>query len=138
AYLPPAMCASAPSSACRRRSARERWSSSTCTSISRSSNRLRSSHRYGSLSTMHRLCYHLPLRCPATRGDTTMRLAVLSDIHGNLIALEAALADLARVGAVDKLWVLGDLAAIGPRPGDCLQRVRQLVDDFGKDNVSLL
>lgn len=67
-----------------------------------------------------------------------MRLAVLSDIHGNLIALEAALKDLARVGTVDKLWILGDFVAMGPRPGDCIQRTRQLVDDFGKDNVTLL
>lgn len=67
-----------------------------------------------------------------------MRLAVLSDFHGNLIALEAALADLAGAGTVDRLWILGDLAAVGPRAAECIQRTRQLVDDFGKDNVSLL
>ncbi|MEL6273349.1 MAG: metallophosphoesterase family protein, partial [Chloroflexota bacterium] len=41
-----------------------------------------------------------------------MKLAVISDIHGNLHALDAVLQDLESVGA-DKTWVLGDLAAHG-------------------------
>lgn len=62
-----------------------------------------------------------------------MRLAVLSDIHGNLVALEAALADMASVGAIDLTWCLGDLAAFGPRPAECVQRVRALAEaDEGK------
>lgn len=55
-----------------------------------------------------------------------MKLAVLSDIHGNLTALEAALADLESVGEVDMTWVLGDLAAFGPRPAECTRRIREL------------
>lgn len=55
-----------------------------------------------------------------------MRLAVLSDIHGNLTALEAALADLAAAGGADVTWVLGDLAAGGPRPAECIRRIREL------------
>ncbi|MBX3061860.1 MAG: metallophosphoesterase family protein [Anaerolineae bacterium] len=55
-----------------------------------------------------------------------MRLAVLSDIHGNLLALEAALNDLATAGGADKVWVLGDLCAFGPRPQESLQRLRDL------------
>lgn len=55
-----------------------------------------------------------------------MRLAVLADIHGNLLALDAVLADLAAQGGADKLWVLGDLAASGPRPSECIQRLRGL------------
>jgi predicted phosphodiesterase len=39
------------------------------------------------------------------------RLAVLSDIHGNLMALEAILADVEARGAPDVIWVLGDLVA---------------------------
>lgn len=38
-----------------------------------------------------------------------MRLAILSDIHGNSIALDAVLADIATTGEVDEYWVLGDL-----------------------------
>ena len=67
-----------------------------------------------------------------------MRLAVMSDIHGNLTAFEAALADLEAVGAPDKLWVLGDLAAFGPCPAECIQRTQSLVDTYGKDNVRLI
>ncbi len=54
------------------------------------------------------------------------RLAVLSDIHGNLLALEAVLRDLDAAGGADKTWILGDLCAFGPRPVECLQRVRDL------------
>jgi predicted phosphodiesterase len=52
-----------------------------------------------------------------------MRIAVLSDVHGNLVALDAALAD---AGGVDAHWVLGDLVAHGPRPAECVRRVREL------------
>ncbi|MEE8391816.1 MAG: metallophosphoesterase [Anaerolineae bacterium] len=48
------------------------------------------------------------------------RLAVLSDVHGNLLALEAVLADVAAQGVPDATWVLGDLAAFCPWPLDWL------------------
>lgn len=44
------------------------------------------------------------------------KLAVLSDIHGNSIALKAVLADVAKQGGVDYVIVLGDLAVFGPDP----------------------
>jgi len=55
-----------------------------------------------------------------------MRLAVLSDIHGNLAALEAVLADLESSGGADLTWCLGDLAAFGARPSECVTRIRNL------------
>lgn len=55
-----------------------------------------------------------------------MRLAVLSDVHGNLAALDAVLADIAAQGAPDLYWVLGDLALFGPRPSETLARLRAL------------
>jgi predicted phosphodiesterase len=55
-----------------------------------------------------------------------MRLAVIADIHGNLLALEAVLADIAANGAPDKLWVLGDLALRGSRPAECLSLLQAL------------
>src|SRR5262249_49786772 len=58
-----------------------------------------------------------------------MRLAVFSDIHGNLVAFEAALADLEALGGADRIWILGDLAAYGPRPAECIRRVKELVGD---------
>jgi len=54
-----------------------------------------------------------------------MRIAVLSDIHGNLAALDAVLRD-ARDEAVSAYWVLGDLVAYGPRPAEVVERVRAL------------
>jgi putative phosphoesterase len=55
-----------------------------------------------------------------------MRLAILSDIHGNLPALQAVLADLEAQGGADKIWVLGDLAAFGAQPAECIQILRDL------------
>jgi predicted phosphodiesterase len=52
------------------------------------------------------------------------RLALLSDVHGNLLALEAVLADVATRGAPDATWVLGDLAAFCPWPTETLARLR--------------
>jgi predicted phosphodiesterase len=55
-----------------------------------------------------------------------MRLAVLSDIHGNLLALEAVLSDIRERGAPDAYWILGDLAAFCPWPVETLDRLREL------------
>jgi len=55
-----------------------------------------------------------------------MRVAVLSDIHGNSIALDAVLRDVAAQGGVDGWWLLGDLAAIGFDPLGVLGRVAAL------------
>lgn len=55
-----------------------------------------------------------------------MRLAILSDVHGNPIALRAVLDDVARAGGVDGYWVLGDFAAIGPDPAAALELVEGL------------
>ena len=57
-----------------------------------------------------------------------LRLAVLGDIHGNLGALEAALADIKR-HKPDRLVITGDLTYNGPRPAESLERVRALESD---------
>jgi predicted phosphodiesterase len=54
-----------------------------------------------------------------------MRLGVISDVHGNDVALRAVLDDAARRG-VDRWWVLGDLVLSGPRPAEVLERLRSL------------
>jgi uncharacterized protein (TIGR02996 family) len=46
--------------------------------------------------------------------------AILSDIHGNLEALEAVLADAARHGATE-VYCLGDVVGYGPNPMECLE-----------------
>lgn len=50
-----------------------------------------------------------------------MRLAVLSDIHSNLPALEAVLEAIA---PFDQLWVLGDIVGYGPHPDGVVERLR--------------
>src|SRR3990172_1305498 len=52
-----------------------------------------------------------------------MRILIISDIHANLTALEAVIAD---AGEIDAAWCLGDLVGYGPDPNECIQRVRQL------------
>ncbi len=54
-----------------------------------------------------------------------MRVAIFSDVHGNLSGLEAVLADVER-HAPDLVVFAGDLCLMGPRPAECLRRVRQL------------
>ena len=53
-----------------------------------------------------------------------MRLAILADIHGNLPALEAVLADIAR-REVEGMLHLGDLVGYGPHPEEVVARVRE-------------
>ena len=55
----------------------------------------------------------------------TPRLALVSDIHGNVSALEAALAEIERA-APDRIVVLGDLVLNGPRPVEAVDRVMEL------------
>lgn len=52
-----------------------------------------------------------------------MRLALLSDIHGNLPALEAVLAEVEASG-VDEAWCLGDVVGYGAQPNECTALVR--------------
>lgn len=50
-----------------------------------------------------------------------MRIAVLSDIHSNLVALDAVLGSL---GTVDAVWHLGDMVGYGPEPDGVVERMR--------------
>jgi putative phosphoesterase len=54
-----------------------------------------------------------------------MRIGLISDIHGNLFALDAVLAELDRE-SLDDLICLGDVAALGPEPGAVLARLQAL------------
>jgi putative phosphoesterase len=49
-----------------------------------------------------------------------MRIALISDLHGNIVSLEATLADIDRRG-VDEIVCLGDVATLGPRPNDVIE-----------------
>lgn len=50
--------------------------------------------------------------------------AIISDIHGNLTALEAVLRDIDGVG-VEEIWCLGDIVGYGPQPLECLRVARE-------------
>ncbi len=52
----------------------------------------------------------------------SMRIAIISDIHGNREALDAALDDIFRRG-VDVIVCLGDIVGYGPDPGYCIERI---------------
>ena len=54
-----------------------------------------------------------------------MRVAIVSDIHGNLVGLDACLADLASQGGADVLVAAGDLCMDGPRPKKVLLRLQE-------------
>jgi predicted phosphodiesterase len=52
-----------------------------------------------------------------------MRIAVISDIHANLVAFEAV---LEACQPYDVVWCLGDVIGYGPRPHECIQLLRSL------------
>lgn len=54
-----------------------------------------------------------------------MRIALISDIHGNCFALDAVLADL-RAQSIDQIICLGDAIQGGPQPAETVQRLREL------------
>lgn len=59
-----------------------------------------------------------------------MRIALLSDIHGNKLALEAVLADIEARGGVDTYWILGDFSSLGYDPVGVLERITNLPNVF--------
>jgi diadenosine tetraphosphatase ApaH/serine/threonine PP2A family protein phosphatase len=60
-------------------------------------------------------------------------LGLLYDVHGNLPALEAVLADAARAG-VDRWLLGGDYALFGPQPAATVERLRELDADWVRGN----
>jgi putative phosphoesterase len=52
-----------------------------------------------------------------------MRIAIFSDIHGNMPALEAVLDDIARQ-TFDRVYCLGDLVGYGASPNEVIERIR--------------
>jgi len=52
-----------------------------------------------------------------------MKVLVISDVHANLVALDAVLAD---AGQVDAVWNLGDTVGYGPKPRECLDKMVDL------------
>src|SRR4051812_8546694 len=59
------------------------------------------------------------------KGTAMRSILIVTDIHGNLDALDAVIAD---VGAAERIWCLGDTVGYGPEPGACLAWVRAHCD----------
>jgi predicted phosphodiesterase len=60
-----------------------------------------------------------------------MRVLVVSDVHSNLPALDAVLAD---AGSVDAVWQLGDVVGYGPEPNAVIARLREAGADGVRGN----
>lgn len=63
-----------------------------------------------------------------------MKVAFISDIHGNAVALDAVLHDIKKK-EVDKIYVLGDICYRGPEPKRSLELVRSLHTEVIKGNA---
>ena len=57
-------------------------------------------------------------------AQTPRRLALVSDVHGNLPAFEAVLEDV-QDAEVDEIWCLGDLVGYGAQPEECVALARE-------------
>jgi predicted phosphodiesterase len=71
-----------------------------------------------------------------TKGGTTARIAVISDIHSNLQALESALAVIDKA-KVDEVLCLGDIVGYGANPNECIEVVRKRCTVVVKGNHDL-
>ena len=56
-----------------------------------------------------------------------MRIAIISDIHSNIIALQAVMADI-KTRSVGKIVCLGDIVGYGPAPNECVETIKQNAD----------
>lgn len=63
--------------------------------------------------------------CADARHVQSVSIAVISDIHGNLCALEAVLDEIDADRRIRSVWCLGDMVGRGPRPEQCARLVRE-------------
>jgi diadenosine tetraphosphatase ApaH/serine/threonine PP2A family protein phosphatase len=66
----------------------------------------------------------MTLHSQDTVESTPTRLALVSDVHGNLPAFQAVLDDVRDEG-VDEIWCLGDLVGYGAQPEECVALARE-------------
>jgi predicted phosphodiesterase len=69
-------------------------------------------------------CDRFSTQTQAKRQDFTVRLAIISDIHSNLEALQSAFKAIERE-SVDEIICLGDIVGYGANPNECLHLVRE-------------
>lgn len=74
------------------------------------------------------ICDFILFICRKAREIQDMKILILSDIHGNIAALDAV-----REKA-DMVFCLGDLVNYGPYPSACIERIRGLTDKVVRGN----
>jgi predicted phosphodiesterase len=57
-----------------------------------------------------------------------MRIAIISDIHANLEALNSVLDDIRERGGAERVWCLGDIVGYGPEPRECIEALRNITN----------
>ena len=67
--------------------------------------------------------HHAAATAPIAQ-NLAVRIAVISDVHANLYALEAVL-EAVDADPPDEIWCLGDTVGYGPRPNECCALVRE-------------
>ena len=67
-----------------------------------------------------------------------MRTLIVSDIHSNIIALDAVIEAAEEDGSLDGLWCLGDFVGYGPAPMECLERLweREVIGICGNHDAA--
>jgi len=71
--------------------------------------------------------------CSLDRGDFMDRIAVISDIHGNIPALEAVLQDI-KERKIHRIFCLGDLVGKGPHSYQALKMIQNVCEKVVKGN----
>lgn len=61
-----------------------------------------------------------------TKGHK-MKIAIISDIHGNMQALNAVLENI-KTENCDRTFCLGDLAMAGPQPAEVIDKIKNLIE----------
>jgi predicted phosphodiesterase len=64
-----------------------------------------------------------------------LRVAIVSDIHGNIVGLNACLDDLAAQGGADAIVAAGDLCMDGPKPKAVLKRLQEVSAQYIRGNT---
>ena len=61
-----------------------------------------------------------------------MKLAIITDIHGNELALKAVLQEIDKRGDINEIWCLGDMIAMGPDSNEVLDIL------FGRSDIRMI
>jgi predicted phosphodiesterase len=73
----------------------------------------------------------------ASGESAASKVAILSDVHGNLPAFEAVVADV-RESDAEEVWCLGDLVGYGAQPNECVALAREVCDRVLAGNHDLV